>query len=110
METIENVTITDEVTMLRDENEALRDALAKARQRINYLAREIDGKQQLVDMMTDASTRAKRQLKDQAVQHKRDISRLEDDAAHSTVVTGIACAGLGFLMAGLLLVLYYLLR
>ena len=104
----DNITITDEVTMLRSENADLRARLESARARIRYLAGEIDGKQQLVDMMTDASTRAKRKLQEQAVRHKRDLERLESDAHSSTVITGIACGTLGFMVAGILVVVYYL--
>ncbi len=108
MERLEGVIITDEKTMMQEEIDELRAQLSNARKQIAYLKNEVAGRQSLVDMMTDASTRGKRQIKAQAVRHQREMAELVASSKGSVVAAGLICGTAGFLICGLLVWVCYM--
>jgi predicted nucleic acid-binding Zn-ribbon protein len=116
------VTVTDEITLLRErldeahaqmdnverERDALRVDRDAALTRIGQLMDELKGVHDLLDMMTDASTNKADLLKREKKAHEADILRLHRLGERREIASLIAGMISGVTAAGLILAIVYL--
>lgn len=107
---MDGITITDEATMWKNRANALKADRDAALARIAELEdREINSGRML-DMMTDANVRVKKQMDVMRRRHRQEIYDIQQRAAKRETVSGAIGIVFGFLSAGVILLVYWMTR
>ena len=106
----EGVTVTDERTLMQEEIDSLTAEKKVAYDRIKALANDLAAKGDLLDVMTAANARVKREMQDMKVRHHAETEKARKLADEREMVALVLGAVIGFVAAGLIVVMYYMIR